>query len=53
MKVETAIKKILTSDASTALKISKLQTLALRQFPSSPNQKTAIAAYQQLQQTNH
>ena len=50
MKAETAIKKILASDASVSLKISKLQTLALRQFPSSPNQKAVIAAYKALQE---
>ena len=50
MKTETAINKILASDASVSLKISKLQTLALRSFPSSPNQKAVIAAYQALQQ---
>ena len=49
MKTETAIAKILNSDASAALKISKLQTLALRTFASSPNQKAVIAAYQKLQ----
>jgi hypothetical protein len=51
MKVETAINRILKSDDSVALKISKLQTLALRCFASSPNQKTVIAAYQALQVT--
>lgn len=50
MKVETAISKILASDASATLKISKLQNLALRCFPSSPNQKAAIAAYKALEE---
>ena len=41
-----AIAKILDNTAwSTDLKISKLQNLALRAFPSSPNQKAAVAAY--------
>lgn len=44
MKVDTALNKILNSGASVNLKISKLQTLALRQFPSSPNQKAVNAA---------
>lgn len=48
MKVETAINRILASDAPVSLKISKLQTLALRCFPGSPNQKAAIAAYNAL-----
>ena len=50
MKIETAIQKILNNnDYSISLKISKLQTLALRTFASSPNQKTVIAAYKALQ----
>ncbi len=49
MKTETAIARIMRSDASTALKISKLQTLALRTFASSPNQKLVVATYQALQ----
>jgi len=44
-----AIKKILASDASLPLKISKLQNLALRSYPSSPNQKAVIAAYRALE----
>lgn len=51
MKTQTAINKILASDASVALKILKLQNLALRQFPSSPNQKAVIAAYHELEKT--
>jgi hypothetical protein len=49
VKTENAVRKILESDASIALKISKLQTLALRSYPSSPNQKLVIAAYKALQ----
>jgi hypothetical protein len=49
VKIATAIHKILASDATVSLKISKLQTLALRCYPSSPNQKTVTAAYQSLQ----
>jgi hypothetical protein len=49
MKIETAIAKILSSEGSTELKILKLQNLALRCFPSSPNQKMAIAAYKALE----
>lgn len=50
MKIETAMNKILASDASVSLKIMKLQTLALRAFPSSPNQNAVIAAYKALQE---
>jgi hypothetical protein len=51
MKTETAINRILNNaDWSDALKILKLQNLALRTFPSSPNQKRVIAAYQALQE---
>jgi hypothetical protein len=49
MRTETAMKRILTSDATVSLKILKLQTLALRTYPSSPNQKSVIAAYRELQ----
>jgi hypothetical protein len=42
-------KRILASDDDTALKISKLQTVALRCFPSSPVQNAVRAAYQALQ----
>lgn len=44
MNAETAINKILASDASKALKILRLENLALRCFASSPNQKAALAA---------
>ncbi len=47
--VERAIEKILSSDTTVQLKISKLQTMALRCFASSPNQKMVIAAYKALQ----
>ena len=52
MKTETAIAKILDSDASVSLKILKLQNLALRTFASSPNQKAVITAYKNLQSQN-
>lgn len=52
MKIETAINKILASDATASLKILKLQNLALRCFPSSLNQKAAIAAYTALANSN-
>jgi hypothetical protein len=35
---------------SITLKISKLQTMALRAFPSSPTQKEIVATYKQLQE---
>lgn len=44
-----ALEKILASDAPVSLKILKLQNLALRTFPSSPNQKAVIAAYRELE----
>ncbi len=49
MRVEKAVAKILESDATKQLKISKLQTLALRCFASSPNQKMVTATYEALQ----
>ena len=49
MKTETAVNRILNSDKSTALKILKLQTLALKTFASSPAQKYVIAHYKALQ----
>jgi hypothetical protein len=48
VKIETAIHKILASDGSTKLKFLKMGNLALRQFPSSPNQKLAQAAASEL-----
>jgi hypothetical protein len=47
-----ALEKILASDLPVARKISKLQILALRAFPSSPFQKAVIAAYQELERSN-
>jgi hypothetical protein len=50
VKIETAIEKILSrKDISPSLKRLKLQNLALRCYPSSINQKTAIAAYKALE----
>jgi hypothetical protein len=49
VKVETAVDRILTRDIPHSLKILKLQNLALRCFPSSPNQKLVVATYQKLQ----
>lgn len=46
---EKKVARILASDLPTARKISQLQILALRSFPSSPNQKYVIAAYTKLQ----
>jgi len=44
--MDKAIATILRNPAwSRDQKISKLQILALRAFPSSPNQKAAVAAY--------
>jgi hypothetical protein len=49
--MEKTIARILgNNEWSNELKILKLQNLALRAFPSSPNQKLAIAAYKQLQE---
>ena len=52
MTTQTAITKILNSEASAPLKMLKLQNLALRTFASSPNQKAVIAAYKNLQNQN-
>jgi hypothetical protein len=43
MKTQTAISRILKSEGTIALKVLKLEVLALRTFPSSPNQKLVIA----------
>lgn len=50
MKVTTAVSRIMARDCSDSLKILKLQVLALRCFPSSPNQKFVIATYRALQE---
>ena len=51
MTTETAINRILNNaEWPDSLKILKLQNLALRTFPSSPNQKLVIATYQALQE---
>lgn len=49
MKMEKHIERILNSDASTELKILKLEVAALRAFASSQNQRMAVAAYKALQ----
>ena len=49
MKTETAINRIVNSDITDSLKVSKLQTLALRAFASSPAQKLIIATRQAIQ----
>lgn len=48
-RAEKKTAEILASDRSVSLKISKLQTLALRCYPSSPDQNHVRAAYQNLQ----
>lgn len=48
MKIETAIDQIVKRDISNSLKISKLQTLALRCYPSSPAQKMVTDTYKKL-----
>jgi hypothetical protein len=51
MKVVTKMNKILDNpEWSTSLKISKLETLALRCFPSSPVQKMVIEKYAELKE---
>lgn len=50
MKTQTAINRILNSDISDELKISKLQTLSLKTFPGSPNQLLVIAERKKLQE---
>lgn len=47
--IETRIAKIVNSDASDTLKVSKLQNLALRCMASSPAQKQVQAACKKLQ----
>lgn len=49
-RTEKRTAEILASDASVALKILKLEVLALRCFASSPNQKAVIAAYTALRE---
>ena len=52
MKIEKHISRIVSGEYSNVLKISKLQTLALKCLASSPNQKAVITAYQSLQGYN-
>lgn len=47
--MERTINRILNSATPRELKILKLQNLALRAFPSSPNQRAVIAAYKALE----
>ena len=49
-KTQNAINRILESDATDRSKISKLTTLALKAFPSSPNQKAIQAARNNISQ---
>ncbi|WP_156436068.1 hypothetical protein [Bradyrhizobium pachyrhizi] len=51
-RTEKKTAAILASEASASLKIAKLQTLALRCYPSSPDQKAVVAAYKALQESN-
>jgi hypothetical protein len=48
MKTETFIKKVLASSSTTKAKILKLEVRAFKEIPQSLNQKSCIAAANQL-----